>query len=48
MKKKKSRKQISEEARIRAEDRPIVRQLRELYAKNMAELEQRKLDADAR
>ncbi len=46
--KKKSRKQISEEARIRAENRPIVRQLRELYAKNMAELEQRKLDADAR
>lgn len=48
MKKKKSRKQISEEAEIRAENRPIVRQLRELYAKNMAELEQRKLDADAR
>ena len=46
--KKKSRKQISEEARVRAENSPIVRQLRELYAKNMAELEQRKLDAKAR
>ena len=46
--KKKSRKQLREEARIRNEDRPIVRQLRELYAKNMAELEQQKLDADAR
>lgn len=47
-KRKKSRKQISEEAGIRAENSPIVRQLRELYAKNMAELEQQKLDADAR
>ena len=46
--KKKSKKQRGEEARIRAENSPIVRQLRELYAKNMAELEQRKLDADAR
>ena len=47
-KRKRSRKQISEEAGFRAENSPIVRQLRELYAKNMAELEQRKLDVDAR
>ena len=40
-KKKKSKREISEEARVRAENRPIVRQLRELYARGMAELEAR-------
>lgn len=48
-KKKKSRKEISEQARIEAENSPIVRQLRELYERGMAELaERRKLDPGAR
>jgi hypothetical protein len=43
--KKRTKKQISEEARLRAERSPIVRQLRELYAQGMAEVEERrKLD----
>jgi hypothetical protein len=43
--KKKTKKQISEDARLRAERSPIVRQLRELYAQGMAEVEERrKLD----
>jgi hypothetical protein len=49
MKKKMSRKERSERARINAENSPIVRQLRELYARGMAELEERrKLDPNAR
>jgi hypothetical protein len=36
-KKKLSRKERSERARIEAEDSPIVRQLRELYEQGMAE-----------
>jgi hypothetical protein len=48
-KKKMSRKERSERARIDAEDSPIVRQLRELYARGMAEIEERrKLDPNAR
>jgi len=42
MKKKRSKKQISERARLEAESSPIVRQLRELYARGMAELEARR------
>ena len=40
-KKKRSKKEISERARREAENSPIVRQLRELYARGMAELEER-------
>jgi hypothetical protein len=48
-KKKMSRKEISERARIEAENSPIVRQLRELYERGMAEIEERrKLDPNAR
>jgi hypothetical protein len=48
-KKRKSRKQIAEEARREAESSPIVRQLRELYERGMAELaERRKVDPDYR
>jgi len=48
MKKKKTKKQI-EEIRRRAEDRPIVRQLRELYERGMAEVEERrKIDPNYR
>jgi hypothetical protein len=48
-KKKMSRKERSERARLAAEDSPIVRQLRELYERGMAELaERRKLDPNAR
>jgi hypothetical protein len=48
-KKKMSRKERSERARIEAENSPIVRQLRELYDRGMAELaERRKLDPNAR
>ena len=47
--KKKSKKERMEEARRNAEDSPIVRQLRELYERGMAELaERRRLDPDAR
>jgi hypothetical protein len=47
--KKLSRKERSERARIAAENSPIVRQLRELYERGMAELgERRKLDPNAR
>ena len=47
--KKQSRKERSERARIEAENSPIVRQLRELYERGMAELaERRKLDPNAR
>jgi hypothetical protein len=47
--KKMGRKERSERARIEAENSPIVRQLRELYERGMAELEERrKLDPNAR
>ena len=42
MKKKRSKKEISERARQEAESSPVVRQLRELYARGMAELEARR------
>lgn len=49
MKKKMTKKERSERARIEAENSPIVRQLRELYSRGMAELEERrKLDPNAR
>ena len=38
---KKSKRELREEARLRAENSPIVRQLRELYARGMAEFEAR-------
>jgi hypothetical protein len=41
-KKRKSRKQIAEEARREAETSPVVRQLRELYERGMAEVEERR------
>jgi hypothetical protein len=48
-KKRKTKKQIREERQARAENSPIVRQLRELYERGMAELEERrKLDPDYR
>ena len=40
-KRKRSKKEISEQARREAEASPIVRQLRELYERGMAELEAR-------
>ena len=47
--KKLSRKERSEQIRIEAENSPIVRQLRELYERGMAEIEERrKLDPNAR
>ena len=46
MKRKKSKKERREEARREAENSPIVRQLRELYARGMADLEARR-QADA-
>jgi hypothetical protein len=42
MKKKRSKKEISERARREAENSPIVRQLRELYERGMAEVEERR------
>ncbi len=49
MKRKMTKKERSERARREAENSPIVRQLRELYARGMAELEERrKLDPNAR
>jgi hypothetical protein len=49
VKKKPSRKERSERARQEAENSPIVKQLRELYDRGMAELaERRKLDPGAR
>ena len=48
-KKRLSRKERSEQIRIEAENSPIVRQLRELYERGMAEIEERrKLDPNAR
>ena len=48
-KKKLTRKEISERARLNAENSPIVRQLRELYERGMAEIaERQKLDPNAR
>jgi hypothetical protein len=48
-KRKVSRKKRSERARINAENSPIVHQLRELYERGMAEIEERrKLDPNAR
>jgi hypothetical protein len=41
-KRKRTRKEISEQARREAESSPIVRQLRELYSRGMAELEARR------
>jgi hypothetical protein len=38
-KRKRSKKEIYEQARREAESSPIVRQLRELYARGMAELQ---------
>lgn len=44
-----TKKERSEQARIEAENSPIVRQLRQLYERGMAELEERrKLDPTAR
>ncbi len=49
MKKKPTKKERSERARLEAENSPIVRQLRELYERGMTELaERRRLDPDAR
>ncbi len=49
MKKKRSNKERAERARAEAENSPIVRQLRELYARGMAEVEERrKLDPNYR
>lgn len=42
MAKKKMKKMTPEERRAWAEDTPIVRQLRELYARGMAEVEARR------
>lgn len=39
---KRSKKEIAAEAARRAEERPSVRKLRELYARGMAELEARR------
>jgi hypothetical protein len=49
VKKKLTKKERSERARLEAENSPIVRQLPELYQRGMAELaERRGLDPDAR
>jgi hypothetical protein len=49
MKRKLTKKERAERARLRAEDSPIVRQLRELYERGMAEIEERrKLDPNYR
>ncbi len=40
--KKRSKKEIREQRRREAENAPIVRQLRELYARGMAELQARR------
>lgn len=46
MKRKRTKKEISEAAERRAEQLPIVRQLRELYERGMAELaEQRRAES---
>ena len=42
MKKKRSKKEISEQARIEAENSPTVRELRQLVARGRAELEERR------
>jgi hypothetical protein len=44
VKRKRSKKEISEQARRDAENTPIVRQLRALYARGMAEVEARRRD----
>ncbi len=41
-KRKKKKKKTREERRAEAENTPIVRQLRELYERGMAELEERR------
>ena len=46
MKRKRSRKEISEQSRREAENSPIVRQLRELYDRGMADLEARRRPED--
>jgi hypothetical protein len=38
---RRTRKEISEQARVNAENSPIVRELRELYARGKAELAER-------
>ena len=49
MKRKRSKKEISEEARREAENSPTVRKLRELVARGEAELEERRrTNPDAR
>ncbi len=48
MKRKRSKKEISEQAVREAENSPIVRQLRRLYADGMAELEARRRAAEQR
>ena len=48
-KRKRSRREISEQARVNAENMPSVRKLRELAARATAELEERrKIDPTAR
>ncbi|MBA3383428.1 MAG: hypothetical protein H0T20_02100 [Actinobacteria bacterium] len=48
-KRKRSKKEISEQARIEAENSPTVRRLRELVARGQAELEaRRRVDPNAR
>jgi hypothetical protein len=44
---KRSKKEISEDARIRAENLPSVRKLRELVAKGLADLEARRKAQEA-
>ena len=45
-KRKRSKKEISEQARREAENLPSVRLLRELYAKGMADLEARRITGE--
>jgi hypothetical protein len=45
-KRKRSKREISEHARRQAENSPVVRQLRELYDKGIAELEARRKPGD--
>jgi hypothetical protein len=46
-KRKRSKKEISEEARVRAENLPSVRRLRELVAKGLEDLEARRKAQEA-
>ena len=47
MKRKRSKREISEQARLEAENMPSVRLLRELAAKGWADLEARRLAQEA-